>query len=198
MKNSVLAFVFIIFGFLAANAQNYTDIRKVDFQNYTHKIGDETIKFEDGLQTGSCSKDEEGIPNGDVWSVNQTQYGDLDGDGKDEAFFAAIANICDGIMVTNEAVLVYKLEKGKVVKLPEFEYYDEGCETGKVCGFSRSPGVSVDYDKTLKMLIVGQSYSTEDDAICCPSLERNVWFKWNGAKFVEVKKSKIAPVKIPE
>ncbi|HQU86415.1 MAG TPA: hypothetical protein PKY59_25015 [Pyrinomonadaceae bacterium] len=196
MKNFILAFAFVIFGISAADAQNFTDIRKVDFQNYTHTIGNKSVKFEDGLQVGSCTKDAEGIPTGDVWSVNKTQYGDLDGDGKEEAFFAAIANICDGNMVTNEAVLVYKLEKGKIVKLPEFEYYDEGCETGKVCGFSRSPGVSVDYDKTLKMLIVGQAYATEDDAICCPSLERNTWFKWDGAKFVEVKKSKITEVKV--
>lgn len=197
MKYFILKIALLLSATIFVEAQKINDIRMVDFTNYTHKIGKDSIKFKDGLQVVSCSKNADGIPSGDIWSLEKSaiKYGDLDGDGKDEAFMPLVANICDGNMITNEAVLVYKIANGKAVKLPEFEYFDEGCEPNKVCDFSRSPGVSVEYDKDLKQLIVGQIYSTEDDAICCPSLERNTWFKWDGAKFVEMKKSKIEKVK---
>lgn len=197
MKKIILAFAFsfAVFGF--ANAQNITDIRKVDFSNYTHKIGKDTVKFKNGLQDIECSKDADGIPSGDIWNLEKSfvKYGDLDGDGKLEAMMSAVANVCGGNMVTNEAVLVYKLVKGKVVKLPEFEYFADACETGKVCPLSRNPGVSVAYDAKLKAIIVEQFYATEDDAICCPSHHSETWFKWDGAKFAETKKSKIVAVK---
>lgn len=197
MKKYILIFGLIICGISAAEAQKITDIRKVDFTNYTHKIGKDTVKFKNGLQVVACSKDAEGIPSGDIWNLEKSfvKYGDLDGDGKDEAMMSAVANVCGGNMVTNEAVLVYKLVKGKAVKLPEFEYYEDACETGKVCNFSRNPGVSVGYDKTAKALVVEQFYMTDDDAVCCPSQHRKTWFKWNGAKFAETKKSKLEPVK---
>lgn len=197
MKKIILAFAFSLAGFGFADAQNVTDIRKIDFTNYTHKIGNETVKFKDGLQVTACSKDAEGIPTGDIWSMEKAsvKYGDLDGDGKPEAMMSLAANVCDGNMVTDEAVLVYKLVKGKAVKLPQFEYFDDGCETGKVCGFSRNPGVTVAYDAKQKAIIVDQYYMTDDDAICCPSLHRETWYKWDGVKFVEKRKSAIVAVK---
>lgn len=197
MKKIILAIAFSLSLCGFADAQNITDIRKVDFTNYTHKIGKDTVKFKNGLQVTACAKDAEGIPTGDIWSLEKAsvKYGDLDGDGKPEAMMSVIANVCGGNMVTNEAVLVYKLVKGKIVKLPEFEYFDDGCETGKECGFSRSPGVTVEYDAKQKALVVDQFYMTDDDAICCPSLHRETWYKWDGAKFAETKKSRIVAVK---
>lgn len=197
MKKLILAFAFSLAVFGFADAQNVTDIRKIDFTNYTHKIGKDTVKFKNGLQVVSCSKDAEGIPTGDIWSLEKSsvKYGDLDGDGKPEAMMSLVANICDGNMITNEAVLVYKLVKGKAVKLPEFEYYEDACEIGKVCPLSRNPGVSVAYDAKQKAIVVEQFYMTDDDAICCPSMHRETWYKWNGTKFSETKKSKIVAVK---
>lgn len=196
MKYFILAIVLLVSLSTPIAAQNNTDIRKVDFSNYTHKIGQLTVSLKNGLQPVACSKDADGIASGDVWSLEKAavQYGDLDGDGRDEAFMPMVANICGGNMITNEAVLVYKIEKGKIVKLPEFDYFDEGCETGKTCDFSRSPGVGVSYDAKLKAIIVETSFSTGDDALCCPSLRRRAWFGWNGAKFVESQKSKIEKV----
>lgn len=197
MKKLLLISAYLLIGVAFANAQNVTDIRKVNFTNYTHTIGGKTVKFKNGLQVTSCSKDAEGIPTGDIWSIEKSnvKYGDLDGDGKDEAIISTVANICDGNMITNEAVLVYKLTKGKPVKLPEFEYFDEGCETGKVCGFARNPGVSASYDAKTKTIVIETFFATEDDAICCPSLHRETWYKWNGKAFSEIKKSKIEKVK---
>lgn len=193
MKKIILTIALLLSANIFVEAQKITDIRKVDFSNYTHRIGKDSIRFKDGLQIVSCSKDAEGIPSGDIWSLEKSaiKYGDLDGDGKDEAFMSLVANICDGNMITNEAVLVYKIANGKVVKLPEFEYFEEPCETGKQCELSRSAGVSVSYDAKEKAVVVATSFATDEDAICCPSFQRQTWFKWNGAKFVEAKKSEI-------
>lgn len=200
MKYFILIIALLLSATIFVNAQKNNDIRTVDFRNYTHKIGKDSVKFKDGLQVVSCSKNAEGIASSDIWSLEKSaiKYGDLDGDGKDEAFMSLVANICDGNMITNEAVLVYKIENGKVVKLPEFEYFEEPCETGKKCELSRSAGVSVSYDAAEKAIVIDTAFSTDEDAICCPSFGRQTWFKWNGAKFVEMKKSEIEKVKTEE
>lgn len=196
MKYFILIIALLLSQSISVKAQKITDIRTIDFTNYAHKIGTNSIRFKDGLQAVSCSKDAEGIPLGDIWSLEKSaiKYGDLDGDGKDEAFMSLVTNICDGNMVTNEAVLVYKIVNGKVVKLPEFEYFEEPCESGKACEMSRSAGVSVSYDAKEKAIVIHTVFFTDEDAICCPSFQRQTWFKWNGAKFIETKKSEIEKV----
>lgn len=200
MKHFILTIAFLLSVNGMAFAQKITDIRKVDFTNYTHKIGGERIKFKDEIQETECKRDENGIPSGDVWNIAKDfiHYGDLDGDGKEEAFMSAVANVCDGNMITNEAILVYKLDNGKIVKLPEFEYFDDGCEPEKPCGFSRNPGVSVAFDANSKSIVVETLYATDNDALCCPSLRRETFYKWNGEEFKEIKKSKIETVKTAE
>jgi hypothetical protein len=187
----VLIIVFAAF----ANAQASTDIKKIDFTNFTFQIQKSSVKMKDGLQEKACQeKDADGIATGDVWNVSAESiaYGDLDGDGKTEAIVPMVANICGGNMLTDEAVLVYTVKAGKISQLPTFEYYDEGCVAGeKGCNFARTPGVNVSYDAKEKAIIVENSFSTDDDAICCPSLYRQTWYQWNGAKFVELKKGKI-------
>lgn len=173
-----------------------TDIKKVDFTNFSY-IGIEPIpvKMKDGIQENACKeKSVDGIPVGDVWSLQKENiaYGDLNNDGKDEAIIPMIANICGGNMNTNEAVFVFTMTNGKPVQMPTFDYYDEGCKAGeKDCNFSRNGGVSVQYDEKEKAIIIQNSFSTDEDAICCPSLFRETWFKWDGSKFVEAKKGKI-------
>lgn len=202
MKHFIFSIALALSFFAVGNAQSLTDIRKVDFTNYTHVIGNDTVKFNDGLQDGACEeKDGDGTATGDIWNLQKDSivYGDLDGDGKDEAFMALVANVCTGNMITDEAILAYKLERGKLVKLPEFDYFDEGCEAGKPgCNFARNPGVGAAYDAKTKSLVVETFFATADDAVCCPSLRRETWYKWNGTKFEELKKSKIEAVKNEE
>lgn len=200
MKSYVLIIALLLSANVFVSAQKIRDIRKIDFTNYTHKIGKESVKFKDGLQEVSCLKNSDGIPSSDIWNLEKSaiKYGDLDGDGIDEAFMSLVANICGGNMITNEAVLVYKIENGNAVNLPEFDYFEEPCETGKVCEFSRSAGVSVSYDSKEKSIVVETFFATDEDAICCPSFQRQAWFKWNGAKFVETNKSAIEKVKTQE
>lgn len=195
MKKLLLIFTTFATFATFANAQTIADIKKVDFTNFAFQINKESVKMENGLQDKACEeKDPEGIPSGDIWSISADAiaYGDLDGDGKDEAIVPMIANICGGNMVTDEAVLVYTVKKGKLTLFPIFEYFDEACpQISKGCTFDRSPGVSVSYDAQKKSIIVETSFSTGDDAICCPSFYRQIWYKWNGKAFVESKKGQI-------
>ncbi len=191
-KGSVLIFAFILSGF-AAQAQTISDIKKVDFGNFTYQIGVSTIKMSDNLQVGACPRRRGKLPLGSIWNVvpENIAYGDLDGDGKAEAIVAIFANACGGTMITDEKILVYTLKNGRPTLLPEFSYIDEGCEKGKACDFSRSPVPLVKYDAKEKAIIVENQFQTEDDATCCPSLYRQTWYRWNGAKFVSFKKSDV-------
>jgi hypothetical protein len=190
----ILALIVAVIGFASfANAQ--TDIRKVDFENFSFVIDKETIKMKAGLQENTCTKkDADGIVEGDVWNVvkESIAFGDLDGDGKEEAIVPMFAHVCSGNAVINEAVLVYTMKAGKPFQLPKFDYFDEGCVQGeKGCNFARTPAVSVSYDKTAKSIVITTNFSTDDDAICCPSLYRETLYKWNGSVFVEGKKGKL-------
>ena len=171
------------------------DVRKVDFTNFTFSIEKKDVKIKDGLQDNACrEKNSDGDPVGDIWNVSSEAiaYGDLDGDAKAEAIVPLVANTCGGNMLTNEAVLVYKVKDGKYIQFPVFDYFDEGCAAGtEDCNLARVPGVSVSYDNKTKALVVANSFAADDDAICCPSFYRETWFKWNGTQFIELKKGKI-------
>ncbi len=185
----------------SVNAQALTDIKKIDFTNFTHRVKTVSVKIKNGLQVGSCSKDDEGSPTGEIWNVDKENiaYGDLDGDGKAEAIVPMTANICGANMLTDEAVLVYTLKGGKATKLPEFEYSDDACEAGtEDCNLNRVPGVIVEYDVETKAIAVSNYFATEDDARCCPSFLRKSWFRWDKTKFVELKKGKIEASKQEE
>ena len=203
MKIIKLTLSTILTAFFAVciNAQNADSIKKVDFTNFTHQVDKETVKIKNGLQTGSCKKDADGVAEGTIWNVQKGNiaYGDLDGDGRDEAVVPMIANVCGGNMLTDETVLVYTMKSGKAAKLPEFEYSDKPCEEGaEDCGSDRVSGVTVEYDAAAKAIVVANYFATADDADCCPSFLRKTWFRWDGAKFVELKKGKLEAAKQEE
>jgi hypothetical protein len=171
------------------------DLKKVNFENYTFVIKGEKVKMKDGLQAGACQgKDEDGDPVGDIWNISKENiaFGDLDGDGNPEAFMSLYANVCGGNMGTDDAVLVFTGKDGKITPLPVFDYSDDPCEAGeKDCKLNPTPGVTLRYDGKEKAIVVKSSFATADDAFCCPSFYREIWFKWNGSEIVELKKGKI-------
>lgn len=178
-----------------AYAQKVVDLRKTDFGNFTFKVSDRSFTLKEGLEIGACKdKNEDNIPTGDIWNYNSGSavFGDLDGDGREEAIVPLVANVCGGNMITNEAIVVLTAQRGKISQMPLFDYHDEGCEAGTPgCNFARNPGAGVAYDAKLKAIVVETMFATDDDAICCPSLSRQTWYKWNGTTFTELKKGKI-------
>lgn len=195
MNKSIFTIIAVVMLAASANAQKVVDLRKTDFGNFTFKVSDESFRLKDGLQVGACSKpNEDGIPTGDIWNytTGSAVFGDLDGDGREEAIVPLIANVCGGNMITNEAIIVLTAKGGKISQMPAFDYHDEGCEAGTPgCNFARNPGAGVSFDAATKAIVVETMFATDDDAICCPSLSRQTWFRWNGTKFTELKKGKI-------
>lgn len=188
----VLIAVLLLSAF-AARAQAATGIRGVDFGNFTFTVGKTRIKMSDDIQVGACAKRRGRVPAGSVWNVvpENIAYGDLDGDGREEAVVPLFANACGGSMITGERVLVYTLRDGLPAALPEFDYIDEGCEKGKECDFTRNPVPLVEYDAEEKALVIENQYRTEDDATCCPSLYRRTWYRWDGSRFRPYKRSDV-------
>ena len=132
-------------------------------------------------------------PAGSVWNVvpENIAYGDIDGDGLEEAAAPLFADACGGTMITGEKVLVYTLSDGQPIALPEFDYVDEGYEKGKECDFTRSPVPLVKYDADEKAVVIENQYQTDEDATCCPSLYRRTWYRWDGSGFRSYKKSEV-------
>ncbi len=194
MLKMIYSFVLVAMLSLVSLAQS--GIQSVDFGNFTFAFNDKTVKFKEMTQESACEKkDEDGIVDGDRWSFFKEgiAFGDLDGDGKDEAVIPLTATLCTGNMVTDEAVLVYTMKNGKPYLMPSFDYYVKACDEGEECGLSRSPGVSVAFDDENKAIIIETSFFTEDDALCCPSVKKQNSYKWNGSEFVEIKKDSPQP-----
>ena len=88
----VLTPVLLLSGF-ATQAQTAADIRKLDFGNFTFRIGNSQITMKENIQAGACAKRRGRAPAGDVWNVvpENITYGDLEGDGREEAVVPVLA-----------------------------------------------------------------------------------------------------------
>ena len=193
MTRALILISFLLLSGFATQAQSAAHIRSVDFGNFTFRVGKSPITMRENLQVGACAKRQGEAPTGDVWNVvpENIAYGDLDGDGREEAVVPIFANACGGTIITGERVLVYTLRGGRPTALPEFDYVDKGCEKGKECGFTRSPVPLVKYDAEEKAVVIENQYQTEGDATCCPSLYRRTWYRWDGSGFRAYKKSDV-------
>lgn len=195
MKKLYFLLVLIAIAASAAAAQKITNVRQINFKNFTYKVSGKSVVLKAGLQPNACGKkNADGIPEGDIWSLvsNKPSFGDLDGDGADEAIVTLVANVCGGTMITDEAIVVLSAKNGRAKQLPNFDYFDEGCEAGTPgCNYARQPGAGARFDAATKTIVVETFFSTDDDAVCCPSLYRETWYKWNGTAFAETKKGKV-------
>lgn len=164
-----------------------TDIRKIDFQNFTYQpfcAGDETndvyatIKVTGGtiknvkLVGDEYQQIDENLPN--YFDVEKPIYGDIDGDGKDEAIITSVCNT-GGTGQFDEGY-IYTLKKGKPVLLTRFQGGDRGF--GGI--------VSVKFEKG--SLVVERNDSV-GGANCCAEFTLTDHYKWNGGKLVAVGKS---------
>ena len=93
-----------------------SDIRKVDFGNFTYRVwGDHEVQARDGQ--GISPKDAE--PSDPIISSIKTVYGDLTGDGRDEA--AVVVYFTAGGNATFSEGFVYTVKLGSVQVLDTFE-----------------------------------------------------------------------------
>jgi hypothetical protein len=159
-----LAIAFVV----STNAQS--DIRKVDFKNFTYDVQifetKEKLKVKDGSFDRNTEDDKL------YFSIEVESYGDLDGDGKEEAVVTSIMNT--GGTGNFSSGMIWTMKGGKPVILTEFE------------GGDRAYGGLVSVKIINKELIVVRNDVGEAGGACCPEFHITSKYKWNGKELVQV------------
>ncbi len=99
----------IVFGFAYVGVINaQSDIRKVDFKNFTYEpycLGEDVQKIK--VENGEFFKEteEDGYTDRFYFGVTVDGYGDVDGDGKDEAVISSICNTGKMKLLSRQSVI---------------------------------------------------------------------------------------------
>jgi hypothetical protein len=167
MRVILTALFTIVTGISAAAAPRPTTIRDVPWLDRTYDIGDGPAVFVHGShqeleEDGMCSVCE-GIP--------AVTFGDVDGDGKEDAIVIVATNL--GGAGTLIGAFVFALKDGAVVKLGEIEGGDRGeggIHSVRVVG---------------RDVIVRRFDSRPIDGACCPGRILVERWRWDGGKLVQ-------------
>lgn len=171
--------VLIVFGFACVGAINaQSDIRKVDFKNFTFEpycVGEQTEKIT--VKDGEFLKEteEDGYTDRFYFGIDVDGYGDVDGDGKDEAVISSICNT-GGTGQFSEG-FIYTIKSGKPFLLARIEGGDRAY--GGIIGITVEKGI----------VTVDRNDAGEMGAACCAEFAVKTKYKWNGKKMVEYGKS---------
>lgn len=177
MKNIILSFV--IFGIACVgitNAQN--NIQTVDFKNFDYQpfcAGEDAEKIK--VENGEFSKEteEDGYTERFFFGVSVEGYGDVNGDGKDEAIISSICNT-GGTGQFSEG-FIYTLKNGKPSLLSRIE------------GGDRAFGGIVQIKIDNGIISVERNDAGEKGGACCAEFIVKTEYKFNGGKLVEFGKA---------
>jgi hypothetical protein len=174
-KKQIFAIVFVLMLLFAAPVNAQTDIRKVDFKNFTYVIGDlsDENKMKVTVKNGEFFRDKEDDKL--YFSVQSIEYGDINGDGQDEAIVTTAYN--SGGTGTFSDGFVFTLKNGKPVVLTGFE------------GGDRADGGLVSAKVSDGILIVERNSPGEFGGSCCPQVIETTRYKWNGKRLAQVGKT---------
>jgi hypothetical protein len=153
---------------LSAIAQS--DIRKVDFKNFTYDVQIFETKEKLTLKNGEFDRntEEEKL----FFSVEVESYGDIDGDGKEEAVVTTMMNT--GGTGNFSGGIIFTMKGGKPVILTEFE------------GGDRAYGGLVSAKIVEKELIVVRNDPGETGGACCAEFHITSKYKWDGKGLAQV------------
>ncbi len=144
-----------------------SNIRQVDFKNFIYQLRGERVRFRNGKQVGGDG----------IYSLAEVHYGDLTGDGKDEAIL--ILNTYTGGNSVGQEGYIYTMNDGRAVMLAEFE--------GGGNGWQPIYGVRVENG----LLRVDHGEMIEGDTPCCPEHYRSWKYRWDGNRLTEISRSPI-------
>lgn len=150
------------------NAQS--DIRKVDFKNFTYDIQIFEKKEKVTLKNGEFDRNTE--EDKLFFTAEVESYGDLDGDGKEEAVVTTMMNT--GGTGNFSSGIIFAMKGGKPAVLTEFE------------GGDRAYGGLVSAKILNKELIVTRNDVGEAGGACCPEFHVISKYKWDGKELVQV------------
>lgn len=158
-----------------ATAQAQSGIRKIDFKNFTYEItdgpreGKENVTVKDGEFSRISEEDRL------FFSITDVAYGDLDGDGQDEAIVRTLMNAGGTGQFTNGRI--YTMKGGKAFLMTEFE------------GGDRAYGGLVSAKIVAGVLTVERYAPGENGANCCPEYIETTRYKWNGTALEQLSDS---------
>jgi len=174
-KKQISGVVFVLILLFVATVTAQSDIRKVDFKNFTYVIGDLSgeNKMKVTVKNGEFFRDKEDDKL--YFSVQSVEYGDINGDGKDEAIVTTVynsggtGNFSDGF--------VFTIKNGKPMVLTGFE------------GGDRADGGLVSAKVSNGILVVERNSPGEFGGSCCPEFVETTRYKWNGKQLAQVGKA---------
>lgn len=176
LRNRLSIFLLLTsFGVAAGFAQSDAQaIRKVDFRNFSYQTCFDEEKKSTHITKGKYSRE---IKDGDIkysvyFEVREVVYGDLDGDGKEEAVVETLCNSGGTGQFTDG--LVYRLQNGKPVQI------------GNVGVGDRADG-GIHEIKIVNGLLKVSRYGGNSGA-CCPDFIETSTLKLTGKGLVEVGK----------
>ncbi|MDQ3817448.1 MAG: hypothetical protein M3362_07130 [Acidobacteriota bacterium] len=160
----------------AREANYVSDIRQVDFRNFTYKRDEsakeaETVELLNGRHTRS---------DGAWTSFMRVAYGDLTGDGSDEAV-VLLRGQNTRISRTLDEVFIFTLKDGKLSEIAHFE----GGRRGDYILSVESLGSNFKVEG--ETLILDQAVLREGEYV--PTRYYTVKYRWNGTRMVETERS---------
>lgn len=178
----VLTAALLLSGF-AVIAPAQTGIKSIDFKNFTYEPSCtdmeggsrlEKITVKNGEHTPPPPEGDE-APEGIYFQIGEISYGDLNGDGEDEAVILTGCNT-GGSGVFSEA-FIYTMRGGKPFLLTRLEGGDRA--------FGGLRSVQVENG----LLVVEINDAGEDGAACCPEFVVTSKYRLSGGKLTAVGKS---------
>jgi hypothetical protein len=171
-KKQVFGIIFALSALFIASTNAQSDVRKIDFKNFTYEIGDSSgeNKMKITVKNGEFFRNKE--DDKFYFSVMSVEYGDINGDAKDEAIITTVynsggtGNFSDG--------WIFTFKNGKPVVLTEFE------------GGDRAYGGLVSAKVSDGFLIVERNSPGENGGNCCAEFIETTRYKWNGTELVQV------------
>ena len=176
MKNIILSVLFTAFFCLSLNAQ--TNIRQIDFNNFTYEplcASDDVKKVT--VKEGEFFEEKqlEDFIDRFYFKAFSVAYGDLNGDGNDEAVVLAVCNM-GGTGNFSEG-FVYELKNRKPRLLTRIE------------GGDRAYGGLREARVENGLLVVESNDASETGGSCCPEFAVTNRYKLSGGKLVTAGKS---------
>lgn len=164
----------------ASVAKSISDIREVDFKNFTYRLEwakeKVLIRLRDGRQVSA-----DGAESG----LQRITYGDLTDDGSEEAIIL-LRGQSTRTSRTLDEVFIYSLKNGKVVALAHFE----GGRRGDYILSVGSLGSNFKVEGGL--LILDQAILREGEY--APTQYYTTKYRWNDIQMVEVERSSLKPL----
>lgn len=174
-KKQIFGIVFVLLLLFAATVYAQDDIRKIDFKNFTYVIGNLSgeNKMKVTVKNGEFFRNKEDDKL--YFSVQSVEYGDINGDGQDEAIVTTVynsggtGNFSDGF--------VFTLKNGKPIVLTGFE------------GGDRAYGGLVSAKVSNGILVVERNSPGEFGGSCCAEFIETTRYRWNGKQLAQIGKT---------